>query len=80
MIVIAVPLFADAVATIGTIPVTPDTHCTVIVPFPIETMFAMVCGGFVGFETNNCPEYGAVAGSGAGLGATLKVPVAVKVT
>jgi len=78
--VIAVPLFAEALATIGTVPVTPGAHCTVIVLSPFETAFAIVWGGFVGFETKSCPEYGGVEGKGAGLGATLNVPVAVKVT
>ena len=43
-------------------------------------MVAIVAGGLVGLETKISPEYGAVAGIGAGLGLTLKVPAAVKVT
>lgn len=44
------------------------------------TTLAIVSGGFVGFATMNCPAYGAVKVKGAGDGATLNIPEAVKVT
>lgn len=80
MITVDVLLLADPLATTDTMPETPGEHCTVAVLLPVATMVAMVTGGLVGFATKNCPEYGAVAGKGAGVGATLNVPAAVKVT
>jgi hypothetical protein len=80
VIVIAVPLLALALATMGTLPETPGAHWTVAVLLPVETTVAMVSAGLVGLETMISPEYGAVAGIGAGLGLRLNVPVAVKVT
>jgi hypothetical protein len=48
--------------------------------FPVVTTLAIVSGGFVGFATLNCPVYGAANVKGAGDGATLNIPEAVKVT
>ena len=80
MISTVVPLFALALATIGTVPAAPGLHWMTAVPFPVEITVAIVAAGLVGLETRISPEYGAAAGIGAGLGLRLKVPVAVKVT
>jgi len=80
VITVSVPLLADPLATIGTVPEEPDPHCTVIVLFPLATTVAIVAGGFVGFDTTNCPAYGAANVKGAGDGGRLNIPVAVKTT
>jgi hypothetical protein len=77
---VLVPLFAKALATTDTVPVAPGAHCTVTVLLPVDTTVAIVSGGLVGFATMNWPAYGAVNVKGAGDGATLNIPEAVKVT
>ena len=72
---VGVPLFADAVAMTSTVAEIPETHCTVMVPVPVETMLATV-----GFATMNCPLYGAVNVTGPLRGGMLNWPVAVNVT
>ena len=57
-ITVDVPLLAEALATMGTVPEIPEAHCTVTVLGPVETTVAIVCGGFVGLATIKLPEYG----------------------
>ena len=75
---VPVPLLALALAPISTLPTTPATHWTVMVPLPVETMLAMVSP--VGFSTINSPAYGATKLTGPVKGDRLNVPVAANVT
>ena len=48
------PLLAEAMAVMATVPEAPAAHCTVTVPVPLETTVAMV--GPMGLLTTNCPR------------------------
>jgi len=48
-----VPLLAEALAVISTLPTAPVAHCTLMVPVPVETMVAIVWPE--GLSTTNDP-------------------------